>query len=394
MALRKALQKGSATALESFWQEVTKAGTPLVEPIAGDKQHVSVTFLWRASTPVNNVVLDANFFPDAERPIRLEALADTDLWYKSLKFRNDVRFHYELGVNHSLKLRDHKGLMPDPLNPRSSLSFNGEKVSFVDLPGAKPQPWLQLAPGAPQGRVEEKLFQSTALGNERRVWIYTPPGSPQRTRPYPVVVLLDGRTYLHSMTMPATLNNLIAKGRIPPLVAVMVDTARNRNLELHFHEPFVEFLDKELLPWLSAQYRVTTNPEETILGGASAGGLTAAFAAYRHPDRFGNVLSQSGAFAHARTGDDSGFEWLLRQYASRPKMKVRFYLEAGVLENSAPSDRPEVSLLDSNRHMRDVLKGKGYEVHYQEVGGGHQPVSWRGGVADGLIVLAGSFPRS
>jgi enterochelin esterase family protein len=204
--------------------------------------------------------------------------------------------------------------------------------------------------------------------------------------------MLDGRTYLDSMTMPVTLYNLIAKGRIPPLVAVMVHT-RNRNLELHHYEPFVEFLDKELLPGLSAQYRITHNPEETIIGGASAGGLTAAFAAFRRPERFGNVLSQSGAFWWDRTGDDSGSEWLLRQYAARPKMKVRFYMEAGVMETSAAPDHPRLSILESNWHMRDVLKGKGYEVHYQEVGGAHQPVSWRGGLADGLIALAGSFAR-
>jgi enterochelin esterase family protein len=47
------------------------------------------------------------------------------------------------------------------------------------------------------------------------------------------------------------------------------------------------------------------------------------------------------------------------------------------------------SILRSNRHLRDVLTAKGYEVHYSEVAGGHEPLAWRGGIAPGLIQLFG-----
>ncbi len=43
-----------------------------------------------------------------------------------------------------------------------------------------------------------------------------------------------------------------------------------------------------------------------------------------------------------------------------------------------------------NRHMRDVLLAKGYRVSYHEYTGGHDYVSWRGSLADGLIDLAGA----
>jgi len=34
-----------------------------------------------------------------------------------------------------------------------------------------------------------------------------------------------------------------------------------------------------------------------------------------------------------------------------------------------------------------VLKAKGYDVNYSEVAGGHEPLTWRGGLAEGLIQL-------
>jgi len=40
--------------------------------------------------------------------------------------------------------------------------------------------------------------------------------------------------------------------------------------------------------------------------------------------------------------------------------------------------------------LRDVLLAKGYEVHYDEFYGGHDFLSWRGSLADGLIALMGN----
>ena len=50
------------------------------------------------------------------------------------------------------------------------------------------------------------------------------------------------------------------------------------------------------------------------------------------------------------------------------------------------------SILLSTRNLRDVLLAKGYEVHFQEFAGGHDYLSWRGTLADGLIVLMGNAP--
>jgi enterochelin esterase-like enzyme len=45
------------------------------------------------------------------------------------------------------------------------------------------------------------------------------------------------------------------------------------------------------------------------------------------------------------------------------------------------------SILILNRDLRNILIAKGYEVHYQEFQAAHDYLSWRGTLADGLILF-------
>ena len=72
------------------------------------------------------------------------------------------------------------------------------------------------------------------------------------------------------------------------------------------------------------------------------------------------------------------------------RLPLRFYMNAGSFEAQVFGGPGGVAgILESSRHMRDVLLGEGYEVHYQEFVGGHDYLSWRGLLADGLIALIG-----
>jgi enterochelin esterase family protein len=113
--------------------------------------------------------------------------------------------------------------------------------------------------------------------------------------------------------------------------------------------------------------------------------LAAAHIGLNLPDRFGRVLSQSGAFAWSPEGDPEA-EWLARQAAREPRLPLRVYQDVGSLEGDAPPDGGPSHLL-ANRHFRTVLQAKGYPVHYAEYSGGHDFLNLRGTLADGLIAL-------
>lgn len=129
-------------------------------------------------------------------------------------------------------------------------------------------------------------------------------------------------------------------------------------------------------------FHVTSDPAQTIVGGSSYGGLASAFVGLRASDTFGNVLSQSGSFWWDRgTENNLPGEWLTQQFSISPHLPVRFSLEVGLQERR--------DMVPSNRHLRDILQLKGYEVHYAEFNGGHDYLCWRGSFADGLLKLVG-----
>ena len=149
----------------------------------------------------------------------------------------------------------------------------------------------------------------------------------------------------------------------------------------------------EVLPWAHGRYNFTSDPTQTVVAGSSLGGLAAACAGLWHPETFGNVLAQSGAFHRAPPSASDTAEsssepnWLVRQFISGPRKPLRFYLDAGSAEFNATGGAD--AILFCTRTLRDVLRAKGYEVHFQEFVGGHDYLSWRGTLADGLIALMG-----
>jgi enterochelin esterase-like enzyme len=388
--LEQQLAAGDQGALAAFWREITAAGTPLVEPIAGDERHVLVTFLWRAARPLDNVVVVGGL---AGRGFdRMAQMPDTDLWFKTYRARADIQTVYHLTPNDTLLPYDQDPdfgartelWKRDPLNPHVYPYWGG--ASLLALPAAPPQPWLIAQPDRPAGQLDVQRFSSARLGNERDVWVYTPPGYTREGPPYGLLILFDGWDYTHMVPTPTILDNLLAEGRLPPLVAVLIGNV-DRQRELFGHQPFVDALAHELLPWVHQRYQVSSIPADTIVGGSSAGALTAALAGLRHPELFGMILAMSGAFDW-KPDDDSEYEWLARQYADGPTLPLRFYMTVGLLESLTPfMDGPD--FVTTNRHLRDVLRAKGYPVEYAETSGGHDPINWRGALAGGLLALVG-----
>jgi enterochelin esterase family protein len=259
--------------------------------------------------------------------------------------------------------------------------------------------------------VEKQTIRSAIQRIDRSLAVYTPANYKADGPPNALLILFDGEDVSDDPYPLTTLDNLIAAGKIPPTVAVFVENLPGRRLvDLVANPEFADFTAQELMPWVRSHYQVTNDPKQTVVTGYSAGGLGAPYVALRHPEVFGNVLSQSGAFwwsfehnggvcgsrcpNSGGTGGENSKDattegnFLVREFLASPKLPLRFYLAAGTFEIDRRGGGGDI--LESTRHLRDVLLAKGYDVSYEQFVGGHDGLSWRGVLAEGLIALLGS----
>lgn len=384
--LQRSIEAGEPSAATRFWNEIEQRGTPLIERIPDDQQHSLVTFLWRAAEDTHNVAVVGEVINGAEpAKNQMSRVEGSDVWYLSFAIRNDARFTYAFSPNDSMlplldPARVSTEFRQDPLNSRRFVGLSGKYSSYVELPDAPSEPWQTPAPDTARGRLARTSFQSSVLGNERALWIYTPVAFDPNRGSYPLLVLLDGGAYTHSSTPAAAiLDHLIAAKQIPPTLAILVgNTQRARELPSSM---FADFLATELVPWAREKYGASQDPASIVVAGSSLGGLAASFTGFKHPDVFGNVLSMSGSYWW-EWGDQEEREWLTRRFEETPRKPVRFFVAVGAMEKAD-------SQLATNRRFANVLAEKGYSIEYQEFNGGHGYISWRRALFDGLITLLG-----
>lgn len=273
----------------------------------------------------------------------------------------------------------------DPLNPRAFPAradtqldaFQGHSV--LELPQAPPQPWVTPRPGAAQGTLTRHEVASRILGNQRPVWLYRPANA----EPQALLVLFDAHAYLQDVPTPRIVDNLVADGLIPPTAVVLIanPSPEAHGTELPPNPQFARFLDEELMPWVRTQ-GLARPAASTVIAGSSYGGLASAYAALQLPHWFGGVLSLSGSYWWAPPGEIPGY--LQRAYAAAPQRPVRFYLDAGRYEAARAG---QDGILETNRHLGDVLRAKGYAVTQREHATGHDYLHWQGALGCGLVAL-------
>ena len=309
---------------------------------------------------------------------QLERVPGTDIWHISLELPSDIRLGYVFRANDDLvpwhaEPEQVKRWALNRPDPYSRLRDSLQNVrSVVVGPRAAPDEWSQPRAGIPRGTVTTDTIRSAALGAGRAVSVYVPPGNPAGD--LPLLIVFDGPVYRGGVRLPVILDNLIAAGKIRPVVAIFVSQV-NRMVELAPNEPFGAFTCGDVIDVARSRFHAGRRATETTVLGSSHGGLAATWIAMRCPDRVGNVIAQSPSYWWSPPADSEP-EALTRQMARSERLPLRFWLEVGRFEVDQTSGGAPGQVAVA-RHMRDVLTARGYDLAYSEFPGGHEYQSWR-----------------
>ena len=383
-------QQADAGAVAQFIKD--HDGKPIVEPVPGYPGERRVTFYTLAKKDTDYVMYGGG--PDFGGLV-MQPLGTSLLRYVTLTLADDARYRYNFS--------DYKRF---PIGAtQREVDRSDDRV--LEMENAPVQPFIAACAGVLRGELKQHAVASEILGQTRNVSVYTP-ANYKSGQGHKLLILFDGESYSAAadagprtagwVPTPTILDNLMAEGKIEPTVAIFVSRGRTRNRDLP-RDDFGDFVANELIGWARQKYDILPAASDVIIGGSSRGGYAAALIAFRYADKIGNVLSLSGSYwindqtVQAET-DKVRFHFhrlryprgdgkMIKLFKASKLLPIRFYMTVGTYDLS-------LAMVGSNRQLRDILEAKGYSVDYSEFSGGHDYLSWRGLLSDGLISLIGS----
>ena len=151
--------------------------------------------------------------------------------------------------------------------------------------------------------VKDSLY-SEVLSDYREIYVQLPSNyNPnEKEKKYPVVFILDGEVFLSTVN---NVHSFYSGGFMPEMVLIGISNSENRTRDLTpssiktkygmpFNEEngkasnFIEFIEKELIPFIENKYPVTNF--RTLIGH-SYGGLFTIYTLIEHPELFSNYLA-------------------------------------------------------------------------------------------------------
>ena len=224
--------------------------------------------------------------------------------------------------------------------------------------------------------------------------------------PVPVLYLNDGQNLFdparafagNTWHVAETVNWLVRERRIPPILVVGIDhggVARAREYlpiederNPHARRPmgrrYVEFVTKEVVPFVERTYPVSRRTSGRGFGGSSYGAMAALLTVLERPGVFGRLLIESPSLY-------VGNRLLLRKARRAPRWPARVYLGVGTAETSKPEVNQET--VDNVRALESILRHAGLGPKRLKLvvreGASHSEQAWAERLPEALAFLFG-----
>jgi len=240
----------------------------------------------------------------------------------------------------------------------------------------------------PHGSVTRRWYDSPALGMDRRITVYTPPGYEEGNEDYPVLYLLHGaggdeEAWVSLGRAAQIMDNLIASGKAEPMIVVMPngnviqDAAPGEGSQGFYKPAFVvprtmdgsyEAAFTDIIRFVESGYRVKADQDHRAIAGLSMGGFHSLHISRYYPNTFDYI----GLFSPAILPGD-GVESEVYQNMDET---LRAQMENGYELYWIGIGKTDF-LYESVQNYRKKLDEMGMEYTYRESEGGHIWKNWR-----------------
>ena len=262
---------------------------------------------------------------------------------------------------------------------------------FRDDPAGCNNGSIMVAATAP-GDTSNMVVTTSHPGSwTRTIGVYVPAQYVRGTEA-PFIVIGDGGSTAYK-DLVATLDNLIAARRVPPLIAIQIGNGgqdaqgsqRGREYDA-VSGIYTAFVEREVLPLVEQRtdVKLTKNPDGRATMGLSSSGAAAFTMAWFYPDLYRRVLAFSPTMVNQQWPHDPALRGGAWEYHSQwaggsdgsgaplipsaPAKPIRFWFMVGDQDLFYPNPVMADGMHDwtlSNELMAKVLADKGY--HYQFV---------------------------
>jgi predicted alpha/beta superfamily hydrolase len=254
--------------------------------------------------------------------------------------------------------------------------------------------------------VDIHTIDSACLRASRRITVFlsNPPGLAAQSRP--VLYLNDGQNLFdparafvgRTWRVAETVNRLVDERVIPPLLVVGIDHGgllRNREYlpVADDRNPFarrpkgsqyVDFVTREVVPFIETTYGVSRRVSARAFGGSSYGAVAALLSVLQRPGFFGRLLLESPSLY-------VGNGTLLRRARRARRWPARVYLGVGTTETGREAINRET--VENVRILESIFKDGGLGAMRLKVaveeGAAHTEDAWAARLPEALSFLFG-----
>lgn len=263
--------------------------------------------------------------------------------------------------------------LPDALRWLWSSESESTHIPIVETkPKWEPHPDAIPRDDVPRGIVEPMTpWESQVFEGTIRDWAIYVPAQYREDQPAALMIFQDGermRDVNGRWRIPVVFDNLIARGEMPPTIAVFINPGHDKSRPMRNNRPsnrsfeydslgdrYARFLLEEIIPEVEKRYRISADPEMRAIGGSSSGAICAFTVAWERTDAFRKVYSSVGSFTNLRGGNV--YPAWVRKTEPKP---IRVYMA----DTSGDIDNAFGSWPWANQRMASALKYMGYDVRF------------------------------